>query len=88
MISLLHHVIFHIMSFFTFWDHELFSSHEQVSLDSLDIEEMVDMETNDEEDKGLANDMEVDDVVHMSKSGWVLSRLRRRLQNGQSLWPQ
>ena len=71
-----------------FWDHELFSSHEQVSLDSLDIEEMVDMETNDEEDKGLANDMEVDDVVHMSKSGWVLSRLRRRLQNGQSLWPQ
>ena len=72
------------MSFFTFWDHELFSSHEQVSLDSLDIEEMVDMEINEEEDK----DMEVDDIVHMSKSGWVLSRLRRRLQNGQSLWPQ
>ena len=87
MISLLHHVIFH-MSFFTFWDHELFSSHEQVSLDSLDIEEMVDMEINEEEDKGLAKDMEVDDIVHMSKSGWVLSRLRRRLQNGQSLWPQ
>ena len=83
MISLLHHVIFH-MSFFTFWNHELFSSHEQVSLDSLDIEEMVDMEINEEEDK----DMEVDDIVHMSKSGWVLSRLRRRLQNGQSLWPQ
>ena len=65
-----------------------FSSHEQVSLDSLDIEEMVDRETNEEEDKGLAKNMEVDDVVHMSKSGWVLSRLRRRLQNGQSLWPQ
>ena len=39
----------------------------------------------EEEDKELAK---VDDIVHMSKSGWVLSRLRRRLQNGQSLWPQ
>ena len=68
--------------------HELLSSHEQVSLDSLDIEEMVDMEIKEEEDKGLANDMVVDEIVHMSKSGWVLSRLRRRLQNGQSLWPQ